>query len=104
MWDKLVDMKKRCTAGFDNAGVCTMDSHRIAWHTPEQALHLRYDYDRCRREAGHEKDPSLPYHGFHLPDTGGAITDRNDGYWDKTWMRIYDIVASSGEKLDWSDE
>ena|SRR5438046_7672370 len=93
---------QRCKAGVDNDGTCNISP--VSWHNSKQAEHLNYGYDRCRREAGHEEDPSLPYYNWHLPDCGSAVDDSGCGpVWDSTaqWLVIFDLVKSSGEKLDW---
>lgn len=95
---------KRCTGGFDNAGVCSERSDCAGgWHY-DGSEHLHYGYDRCRREAGHESDISLPYHEWCLPDCGGAIMmvrDTVDTDYTTHWHTIYDMVNKSGERLVW---
>lgn len=95
---------ERCRAGVDNAGVCTIPTH-LGWHNPREAKQcLDYDYDRCRREAGHEKHPSWPYAQYHLPDCGNAVAEVQDNIVfieTEQWLEIYDIVKSSGERLEW---
>jgi len=104
-------MQRRCRAGFDNNGACTDPGHRTGWHYPEQAERcemIGFFYDQCRREYGHHLDDSLPYHRWCLPDCGSAVTTANDGsiIIDSTqaWIDIYEVVLSSGEKLEWSCE
>lgn len=93
---------KRCHAGIDNAGGC--DGRHTPWHTHRDAKScpgMSYDYDRCRREAGHEVDTSRPFHEVHLLDCGGEFYDDGTTDFTEHWMYVYDYVKMSGERLEW---
>lgn len=97
---------RRCPAGFDNFGECEDRTHP-SWHpagfTGCFDVNDTYTaYDRCRRGADHETDPGAVHPDVHLPDCGGAVFDVQDSTvfdFSDEWLRVFDEIEKSGEKL-----